>query len=301
MKYVIPISAIFLFFSSCSNNSKSDLAVFRATTKSLEQSSKTISDITTNYRKQLFERLNDLRTAEQTAVWHPKAKRISELASSTIEYINKLKSQLVGKDGDFQVVNKIFFQQNKGEELHRQLRNFGGSIYTVDSSLIDRYADLTSDKFDYLDSVKYNDKEFTETFFSHVSNAAALSLLAKFENDILNMENKLITLCYYHTDSFSCGMDYFYPLINVNSVCVKSGDNIEISAGIGSFSVSAQPKAIIDDKIISVDENGVIAYKFKTPLKAGKYNKPVKIQYTKPDGTTESITKNIEYTVIEEQ
>ncbi len=297
MRFTIPTLAILLFYSSCDDNSKSDLAVFEATTKSLEQSSKTISDITADHRKQLFDRLNDLRTSQQAAVWQPKAARVSELAISTIKYISTLKSQLIGKSDNFQVVHKVFIQQNKGEELHRQLRNFMDSIYTVDPS----YAELMRDKFDYLDSAKYNDKEFTEAFFNHISIAGALTLLAKMENDILNMENKLITYCYYHVGSFSCGMDYFYPLISVSTICVKSGENIEITAGIGSFSQASQPTVMIDGKLFLTDENGVIAYKFKTPLKAGKYSKPVKLEYTKSDGTAESITKNIEYTVIEEK
>ncbi len=85
----------------------------------------------------------------------------------------------------------------------------------------------------------------------------------------------------------------------MNSSCVKAGDIIEINAGVGSFSVQSQPKFTIDGKLISVNENGIMVYKFKTPLIAGKYNKPIKMEYTKPDGTRELMTKNIEYTVID--
>lgn len=298
MRYCISSLAILLFFSACADNSKSEQAVFEGTTKSLEQSNKMISDISADYRKQLFDRLHDLRTKEQAAVWQPKAARVSELALSTIGYINTLKSQLVGEGDNFQVVNKIFFRQNKGKELYLRLKNFVDSIYAGDYRPDNQFTELRV-RFDYVDSSQYNDKKFTETFFKKVSSATALSMLAKFENDILIVENKVITYCYYHIGVFSCGMDYFYPLISVSSVCVKAGESIEITTGIGSFSKASQPNVTIDGKSFLTDENGVIAYKFKTPLKAGIYNKDVKLEYTKPDGTKESITKNIEYTVIE--
>lgn len=301
MKYTIFSLAILLFFSSCSNNSKSDLVVFEATTHSLEQSSKTINEITTDYRKELFERLNDPKTAEQAAVWQPRAVRISELTSLTIGYINKLKSQLVGENDNFQVVNKIFFQQNKGEELYQRLKDFIDSIHKSEL-LVDIYlAELIKDKYDYLDSNRYDQKEFCQIFFNKISIAAALSLLAKFENDIRNIEKEIITSCYYRTIPGYWHYDAFQTLIAQSSNCVKAGDNIEITAGVGSFSVAAQPKFTIDGTLIPVDENGIAVYKFKTPSKAGKYIKPLKMEYTKPDGTKESMTRNIEYTVIEEQ
>lgn len=313
MKYAISGLAILLFFISCAGDSNRDLIISKSTLNSLDQSSKTINEITTDYRKQLFERLNDVSTAEQAAVWQPKAAKVSELASSTTGYIYKLKNQLreavgnsisgeasVFESDNYNAVNEIFFQQKNGEELHRQLRRFIDSVNTVDPWLKNRYAAFVSDKFDYLDSAKYNDKEFAQTFFTQVSTAAALSLLAKFENDIRNIEKDIVTYCYYSSLP-ACNLHYesFQTIIALNSNCVKVGDEIEINAGVGSFSTASQPKFTIDGKLISSDENGIAAYKFKTPLKAGKYTKSVKIEYVKPDGTKESVTKNIEYTVIE--
>ncbi|MBK6379816.1 MAG: hypothetical protein IPF72_08805 [Chitinophagaceae bacterium] len=45
MRYATSTLAILLFFSSCADNSKSELAVFKATTNSLELSSKTINTL----------------------------------------------------------------------------------------------------------------------------------------------------------------------------------------------------------------------------------------------------------------
>lgn len=298
MRYLIPSLAILLFFSSCSGNSKSELAVFEATTKSLDQSSKAISSITADNRKQLFDRLHDLRTTEMAKIWQPKAVKVSELVLSTIGYINSLKSQLNNKSENFNVVNKVFFQQNKGAELYRQLRNFVGTINAIDPRFGKDFFEST-DRFNYLDSTQYGEKKFANTFFSNVSVAAALSMLAKIENDILNTENEIISYCYYHTDSRGCGMDYLYPFMSISSRCVKVGDDIEITAAIGSISFTSQPKIKIDGKIISADFGSAAVHKFKAPQQAGEYSVPVKLEYTKPDGTTESVERNIQYTVVD--
>ncbi len=78
MKFAITCIVLLLLFSACSDNSKSDLAVFEATFNGLEQSSKTIEDISADFRKQLYRRLNDPMTAEKAAVLQPQAERVSE-------------------------------------------------------------------------------------------------------------------------------------------------------------------------------------------------------------------------------
>lgn len=302
MRYATSTLAILLFFSSCADNSKSELAVFKATTNSLELSSKTINSTTADFRKQLFDRLHIPGNAEQAAVWQPKAAKVSELASLVIEYISILKSQLTKEGDNLKLVNKVFFQQNEGAGLYRRLRNFMDTIYTIDPWLNKRCVELIGDRFNYFDSTKYDDRKFTHTFFNQVSTVAALSLLAKFENDIRNIEKEIVTYCYYKT-SLGCNLirETFQVIIGQSSNCVKAGDNLEITAGVGAFSAASQPKFTIGDKLISGDDNGIAIYKFKTPSKAGKHNKAVKIEYTRPDGSRESMTKNIEYTVIEEQ
>jgi hypothetical protein len=87
--------------------------------------------------------------------------------------------------------------------------------------------------------------------------------------------------------------------VTQSSSYVKAGEKIEINAGIGYLSTTLQPKITINQKLFQLNENGVAVYKFKTPLKAGKYYMSVKIEYTEQDGAKGLMEKNIEYTVIE--
>lgn len=311
MKFAIPISAILLFFSSCSNNSKSDLAVLMAAENSLEKSNKTLQHITDVIRKELNDRMTDPRTAPKAAIWEPKALKVSELTTDVIKYIEKLKSELLKEAGyrmsdkasvyktiNNDAVDKVFLQKKRGEELEKVLNSYFLSINSIDEKMKIVFVDFKKETYYYLD--KEEQRNFSKTYFNKSSTGAALVMLSKFENDIRITENKLVTYCYYQTFPLNHNYEVFQVIFAQSCNYVKAGDYIDITAGVGSFSVESQPKATIDGKIISVNENGVIEYKFKTPPKSGKYTKSVKMDYTKPDGTRESMTKNIEYTVIEE-
>lgn len=311
MKYTLFISAVVLFFCSCVDDSKNELVVIKATINSLEQSNKTIQYFTNDTYKQLYERLNDPKTADRAALWQPTAARITELSSSVIDYISKVRSQLIEATGEgtgevsiFKLkntgaVDRVFIKQGKGRELYIRLKAFTDSMHQIAPEINVYYNELIKSNENYLVSGYNDDKQFTETFFYNVSAAAALSLLAKFENDIRNTENKFVVFCFDKSTVIFCGYTLFQAIIGQSSNCVKAGDEIEITAGVGSFSTAARPVFNIDGKINQVDENGVVNYKFKTPLVGGKYSKQVKVEYAKPDGTIESKEYNIQYTVID--
>jgi hypothetical protein len=75
---------------------------------------------------------------------------------------------------------------------------------------------------------------------------------------------------------------------------------MQIQAGVGAFTVMNKPEITIDNKKIQIDDSrGVALYKFKSPLKTGKYTVPVKIEYTDVDGTKKTVMGKVEYTVME--
>lgn len=310
MRYSIFISAIVLFFCSCSGNHQKELAAFRQNTNSLERSSKTMMLASEDIRKMISEKVNELSYSSRPLIWYSKATRFSTISTHVIEYINQLKSTLIdanGKDmnaviasADFKAVDKIFIKEQKGNELFKALKAFIDSARKIDWELDSMTTVQLIKDYDYLDTSTIGSVEFTNTFFADASVASALSLLAKFENDIRNTEQQFVKYCYNMT-SPGCILRYerFQAIIGQSSNCIKAGGNMEITAGIGSFSREAVPMFFVDGKAIGCDVDGVMTYKFKTPVKAGKYAKPVKIEYTKPDGTKESREYSIEYTVID--
>ena len=120
------------------------------------------------------------------------------------------------------------------------------------------------------------------------------------QNNIRNIESNLIVFYDKMCNYINCGIhETISPMIIQNTKCLKSGDYLEISAGIGAFSRAAMPQITIDNKLIDSDFGGLVKYRIKAPNKSGKYFIPIKIKYTKPDGTKYILEKQIEYTVDE--
>lgn len=91
--------------------------------------------------------------------------------------------------------------------------------------------------------------------------------------------------------------DKFSAIITLNSSYVKLGDSLEVFAGIGEFNDDLKPTITIDDQKIELNDEGVAVYSFRANKKPGKHFVPVRIIYTKPDGTTIPLIKKCFYTI----
>lgn len=311
MLKILYSAALLMVLSSCANDSKNDLQVFRLTEESLDRSNQSISTATRMMLKSFESKINDPQTAAQAMAWQPKATKVSAAASTALGFIADLRKELkdatgykknttgdVFQDDNLEGVNKVLIKNNKGEELYRKLKAFTVAIDSIDEQMSRQFEEITQSTFYYISKAE-NEKQFAKAHFNQVSAAAALSLLSKFENDVLNTENMWVAYCYARPSGGAFGMDVFLPLVSQSSTVIKSGEVIEIIAGVGAFSAATQPRIIIDGNAVTTNENGFVKHEYKTATKSGKYTVPVVIQYYKPDGTTETMTRNVTYTVIE--
>lgn len=313
MRYAIFISAVVLVFCSCADRiPEKKLETFHSTLNSLEESSKKIQLLTADLHKEFYKKINDSRYSDKARIWYPLSDSISDLSTLLTGYIKDLKLKIIKecgyeinsndifKTGGFESVKKIFFEQDHGKHLYDSLKFFIVSICKTNLELNRITNQSISTHYSYLDYAINNSKEFLNCFFKDVSAAEALCSLAKIENDIANIENESVNFCFV-MGSPGCDLVYetFSTVVSQSSNYVKSGDEIGITAGVGAFSTNAMPEFTIDDKKIKANEEGIMVYKFKTQFKAGTYNKPVTIEYTKPDGTRDSHTYSISYTVID--
>ena len=137
---------------------------------------------------------------------------------------------------------------------------------------------------------------------TYYSEFKSLDFVIYFKNKIRNsisvIENRTVSFCNMETD-FGCILTYdkFAPLIGQNSKHFKAGDELVITAGIGSYSRASQPKVNIDKRDISVNDIGYAEFKKKISDKPGKYSIPLKINYYTPDGLSKQFTYQIEYFV----
>jgi hypothetical protein len=88
------------------------------------------------------------------------------------------------------------------------------------------------------------------------------------------------------------------PLVSQNTLHLKSGENLEITAGIGAYNSIVKPQIIIDNQRFAIDEATGRAYcSFKVNDAIGKHFKVVNIEYTEQDGKKETLQTKVEYTI----
>jgi hypothetical protein len=314
MRYAIFSLAILLFFSSCKNNLNNSLTVYRLAEEGFQRSNKNISIANDVIYQGCKAKLQDESLKEIAADWFPRVMLIKNLSDTMVRYINGLKEELKSEAGGNDPKNKnwentrgvsehLFESHSKGKELLKALIEYKAALLAVDPG-IKRQFESTINVFSSEFTFTSDDTTtFTKIFFKDIPVVATDVVLSRFINNVKICENEIATYCYNNIGIIDdSGMfDKFSAIIVQSSTYLKAGEELEINAGVGSFSTAAQPKVTIDGNFIPGNEDGIAVYKFKTPLKAGKYSKTVKIEHYRPDGTKESMTKNIEYTVIEEK
>ena len=271
MRYSIFISLFFLFFSSCSDNSKNDLEVFRTLNNGLIQSTKTISSSSMQVYKAFESRVLDFNyNNEKIKFWQSRAIRVKLISDSIRLYFNELKTELGKVTGlnskvdtelqnDENVTDVSHFFSKKSKGLFDKLINYRQHILSVDTSLKNEFQyNLTvfPKRFDYK---KSSSKEFEETYFGKIPAIAAMCLLNNFENIVSINENDFIHFCLYQTPDSFCGFSNNpSPFISQSSNYVKGGENIEITAGVGSFSTIAKPTMKINNKTVNHNAEGIL-------------------------------------------
>jgi gliding motility-associated protein GldM len=315
MRQLIVFIAFIFIFSSCVDKSKNNITVFRATEEGLQQSIQTISISNEILYRSMKERLQDPQNMAYVMIWEPKAMEIKRISDSMIRYLEALKEELKNeagpdktgnkgsfKEDDIAAVNHLFNDHEKGKELFDRLIKYRRDILAIDTELNKKvnvnHMIVFARGFDY---TKSGPEVFTRTYVNDIPVIAAMAMLSKFENNIKINENELITFCHNKTYYVRIIDDFPTALITQSSNYVKAGEEIEITAGIGTYSAIVQPKININGKDIALSNEPVAIYKLKASMKSGKYHIPVKIEFMKPDGTKAVAKKDIEYTVIEEK
>lgn len=252
----------------------------------------------------------DPRTADYASKWHAKALEIKMLSDRITNYIDNLKRELkieaglklvegreVFPEDNVTAVIHLFDEKGEGKGLYDSLEKYERDMLTIDSEINNEF------KNNFISSTRiYPGKDnFIQTFFANIPVIGALAMLSKFENDTKIMENQFVSYCHNKSSPVMIIDDFVAPLVSQSSTNVKGGDEIEITAGVGAFSTVMKPVISIRGKSLQLGEDGTALYKLKAPLEPGKYSLPVTFQYTKADGTSGVMIKEVGYTVVGEK
>jgi len=300
------------------NVSSQILNAFEVVDKSLITSNGNIKSANQTLYTSLENKLKDPMTAEKAKPWNDKALTAKKYAEEMDVYINQLKVELkaeagakmVEKDGkqveefkkdDLEAATRLFGNEkggkNKGPEFEAKLKEFRKKMLDIDPEIRKEFEKSfpVEDKYTIIgEDGKEND--FTFGYFHMTPTVAALTLLSKFQNNVKNAENQVVTYCHNQVGAVKVVYDQFAALVGQSSNYVMPGEEIEINAGVGAYSKAAQPKISIGGASMPLAEDGRATSKFKVSG-SGSKSVPVNVTFTKPDGTIETKSFDVKYTV----
>lgn len=295
------------------NVSAEILEAFKTVDKSLINSTTSINKSNDVLYKSLADKLSDPQSAEKAKIWQPRAITAQDLSNKMNAYIDQLKMDLKKgadltmkeKDGkqveDFKEDNldastRLFETGGKGKELEQRLNDYKKAMLAIDPSIAKEFESNFPVTTEVPVGQEGKVKDFSTTYFHMTPTVAALTILSKFQNNVKNAENQVVTYCHNQIGAVKVIYDKFQPIAAGSSTYLMPGEEMVVTAGVGAFNDAAKPTITIDGATTSLNENGVAEKKFNVSG-GGKKKVHVVITYTKPDGTPDRLEKDIEYTV----
>jgi gliding motility-associated protein GldM len=290
------------------NVSSEILNAFKVVDASLKTSNQNLTTANTTLYASLAEKLADPKTHDKALNWSANANQAKKLSDDLNTYIEGLKEELMKasdltmvdnkpsfKEDNLDAATRLFDTQGKGKELEAKLAAYKTAMLAIDTSINAKFAstfpvDVTPPKGQ--DGTK---KEFTEAYFHMTPTVAALTLLSKFQNNVKNSENQVVTYCHSKIGEVAVHMDKVGVLTGQNSSYLMPGQELQITAGVGAYSSSTNPTISINGSSVSVS-NGQGMYK-TTVSGAGEHTVPISVTFTGEDGKQVVVPSSITYTV----
>ena len=295
------------------NVSAEILEAFKTVDKSLINSTTSINKSNEVLYKSLADKLSDPQSAEKAKVWQPKAIMAQELSAKMAAYIDNLKQELKKgadlkmkekngiqvedfKEDNLDASTRLFETNGKGKELEQKLGEFKKAMLAIDPAIAKEFESNFPVSTEVPKGQEGKVKDFTTTYFHMTPTVAALTILSKFQNNVKNAENQVVTYCHNQIGAVKVIYDKFQPIAAGSSTYLMPGQEMVVTAGVGAFNDAAKPVISIDGTNVGLNENGVAEKKFNV---SGTGNRKVHvvITYTKPDGTPDRLEKDIDYTV----
>jgi gliding motility-associated protein GldM len=291
------------------NVSSEILNAFKVVDKSLTDSNARIEDANKTLFTSFEEKLKDAQSAEKAKIWAPKAADAKKLSDEMAKYIDDLKEELkkeagkspelpLGKEDDLEAATRLFGEgehgKKKGKELEGRLKAYRDAMLAIDPAIKTEFENSLAVDGKPATGQDVKQKDFTTAYFHMTPTVAALTLLSKFQNNVKNAENQVVTYCHNQIGAVKVIYDKFVPIVSTNATYLMPGQELEIKAGVGAFNTASKPVISIGGVNVPVDENGVGTSK-RTVSSSGSVN--VVVKYTKPDGTTDEVPTTVQYVV----
>ena len=233
--------------------------------------------------------------------WAPTAIRVMDLSQSTKSSIDSLALKWASI-GELTVVeqNKLFnvlvaYRQNIQHIFNADTVGLSPDLLKADTARMNQSLPIL---YGYSETIaKEYSKNWIDSIFGSDDKEMLLAALNKVKNDVSFSENKLISYCYKNTLVTVLDGSATEPIAWQSAIHVKAGDSIDISAGIGIFARLGKMRISIDGLPTPLNESELAVRTIKVGNKPGQHLVPVRIEYTKPDGSTSEMKKMLVYYV----
>lgn len=313
---IIPAVIVFLLIGCRPEENREQLKVVN---RSLEYANGILQDENSLVYLRLMELEKDPQTANVAAVWSTRVKQIRLYADSIKDLIRGIKIELIKQSDSLKrdyvdVTKQLNRTEGVGQRLLNKLTAFKDSIPTIISlnkedraysnNRINQLLQTIPLLSGYRDSLTADEKnnygrKWLEESFGHSSSLMAMIVLNKLVSDVLSTERTFINYCNSHMAIDNVIYDKQTAIATLSSIYMKAGQPVELTVGMGSFTDDLNPRITIDGKEMKLNDDGVVVHKFIAKGLPGSHIIPVKIEYTKPDGSKSFVEKKLVYTIAE--
>ncbi len=296
------------------NVSAEVINAFKVVDNSLMVSNDNINSSNNTLYTSLADKLTKPESAEKAKIWAPKAMQAKQYSAEMMVYIDSLKLALkkgadlkmrwdeVTKDSvqDYRMDNldastRLFETKGEGKKLEDRLQKYKLDMLSIDPSIRSQFERTFPVNIVPPISQDGKKKDFTQSFFHMTPTIAALTMLSKFQNNIRNAESEIVTYCHSQIGKVEVHMDQAAVLVGQSSNYLMPGQELTVTAGVGSYSSAASPTISINGSNVPVsDAQGI----YKTTVSGGgEHSVTVNVSYKDENNITKTETKTVKYTV----
>ncbi len=296
------------------NVSAEILEAFKTVDRSLINSNNNIEQGNKNLFTSLATKLADPKTDHALAQkWSDNATKVKTLSDALDADINQMKLDLKNaanlkmkeKDGkmveDFKEDNldastRLFETKGEGKKLETKLEDYKKQVLAIDPEITNAF--INNFPVEVGQPIVGNDgktKDFTTAYFHMTPTVAALTILSKFQNNIKNAENQVVTFCHSKIGEVVVHLDQVGALVGQSSNYLMPGQELTVTAGVGAYSSSVKSSISINGSPINLVQG---QGEYKTLVSgSGSHTIEVNGSFTGEDGKVVPIHKTITYVV----
>ncbi|MFN8311046.1 MAG: gliding motility protein GldM [Chitinophagales bacterium] len=305
------------------------LNAFKTVNNSIAKSNEIVTSKNNTTYDAFVEAVKDPQTAAKAQLWKPKADKIKAIASELSAFLETQKMEMKKRSGlqinpetkeeefkvdDLEAPTYFMIEQKKGTEIYDRMLKFKKDMLAVlnpndfeDPKLkadvqkaVDEFnkslpINMPIPKSESGASYSNDGAGWSQANFHMTPTIAAVTILTKLQSDVKSSEAQMVDYCFKQIGSVKVIYDNFQAIASASTNYAMPGDPVEVYAGVGAFSEASKPNITINGSPVALVD-GMATFK-TTAAGAGEHGVPVKISYTKPDGTIATLDKTIKYTV----